>query len=265
MRASSKLADSWAKLDWAKGHFDKLTENFLTWQRNNQGRPPFTVKVPYEQHKKAFVVRVDTIAPIEQEWSLRVGDALVNYRASLDYLAQVLVASGSCPRPARPRDVGFPYERRAREWEKTVGKRLPGIRRKHRTVVEKFQPYQSARSGEDPALHPLALLSELSNADKHNRITLLYARHSRYEITPHVVGFDIKRMQTPPINRAMLVRPGAELGRLVGGITATKAQVKVDISGATILAFESGANVRATLDKIGKAISFLLSEIEPQL
>lgn len=258
------LVDSWAKLDWAKRHFDELSKQFVARQESDGREPPFAITVQYEPPEKAVVVRVGKITPIPKEWSLIIGDALFNFRASLDYLAQVLVKRGTCPHAKRPHAVLFPYEKREGEWEDTVNKRLPGILKKHRTVVEKFQPYQIAKSGENIDFHPLALLGTLSNADKHHRITILYGRHRRYRIIPQIVeGFEIKSIQTPPINRMMPVKPGAELGRLIGKVTATNSHVKVEIEGATIVAFENGANVRATLDKIGKTVASLLSEIEP--
>jgi hypothetical protein len=101
----------------------------------------------------------------DDDWSLQLGDAIHNLRASLDHA--VYAASGGAG------GTKFPITRSESEFE---GRGRPVINKAPaavRQLIEKAQPFNT--SPEYPEAAPLAFLAELSNADKHRELTTVAA------------------------------------------------------------------------------------------
>ena len=89
------------------------------------------------------------------------GDAVQNIRASLDYLARALVsASGRTPSDTTGRRTQFPISYRQSPVEVH-----PGVNQEALKIIRALQPGPSGGK----TRHPLAMLHELSNADKHRQ------------------------------------------------------------------------------------------------
>jgi hypothetical protein len=100
------------------------------------------------------------------DWSLQLGDAIHNLRASLDHA--VYAATGGAG------GTKFPIARSESEFEKrgppTIAKAPAAVRE----LIEKAQPFDTAP--DDPESAPLSFLAEPSNADRHRELTTVAAK-----------------------------------------------------------------------------------------
>lgn len=266
----NRLADARAKLDWAKKHLDELARELNAWKQANGDKPPFTIKPKADPSNYSIAIVIDKVEDMPPSWGLRVGDILFNLRAALDYAAWQIVQVGLDPNPKNPGRVQFPIAfSNDLHWKSQVNDRLPGARQVHVDVVQRYQPYQARKCGEDPQDEPFGVLAELSRDDKHKRVTLLYTRHTRYRIRiRHLEGYVRRRVDTPPIGVLILAKPGTELGRIRGyPLVGNPTQVKVivEIEGSSVIGFENGIGITGGLLRIGKTVGAFLTELEPFL
>lgn len=120
-----------------------------------------------------------------------IGDALYNFHSALDHLVwQLTLDNGNVPpnpipMKSRWRKVAFPIFRDepTNFWKKTHGY-LWGLTKDARLFIRDEQPFVP-RQG-DPTKHPLWVLHELSNADKHRTLHLTshYLQWLRAESSP---------------------------------------------------------------------------------
>ena len=108
-----------------------------------------------------FALLVTTEPPLDL--ALRVGEVVHQIRSALDHLANRLVrAAGHQP----TRRTSFPII--IRPPRKAVAIH-PGLDPKALSVIDQVQPYHR---GHEPDHHPLAVLNELWNIDKHRNLSL---------------------------------------------------------------------------------------------
>jgi hypothetical protein len=157
------LEGVWGKFGRADEHlhaFDEEANAFL------QGGA-YQARGQLNDEATEYVVRTRINKQAPLQWALIVGDAIQNLRAALDHLlCQLVWFNGREPTrgnefPMFVREPITANDRRA--WERD----LKGVHPEHRTRIEWMQPYHA----DEPENRPLALLAELSNADKH-RIVL---------------------------------------------------------------------------------------------
>jgi len=256
---SDKLASAWAKLDRAKFHVDALQQEIAGWTKDKIGRQPFGVVIESDDnYERSFVIRVGEVVPLPTLWSLMIGDALCNFRASLDHLAWQLVQVGQSPNPDNPHEVGFPIRLDDKGIRSILGQKLPGVGHRHLAIVRRYQPYNQS----PPSSHPLAILNDLSGKDKHRTIRLVEGRPQTYNFDMKIEGFAQERYeQTPP---PLMIRKGTELMRFYGRKTG-QATPKVEMTGdfSVGIAFEDNTWVISTLNTIGAMARVILSEFEP--
>ena len=93
------------------------------------------------------------------EWGTVIGDCLHNMRSALDHLVYAL--AGSAARNAR---TEFPIFVDRDQFRSKQGRLLRGVADDAVTVIKWVQPY---RWGARASIHPLWILHELNNIDKH--------------------------------------------------------------------------------------------------
>lgn len=169
------LDGCYAKLRRAKTHLDALqgaSDDF------REGKPVALVReVQPDPHELIYRVRVRETPPVEM--ATIIGDALYNLHSSLDHLAWYLAFLESRPDPP-PSGSTFPiFKNRGRFWrvDNRTGnytawsgaRRLEAMPEGVRRLIEEVQPYRCENRAEH---HPLWLLHELSNRDKHSMLNL---------------------------------------------------------------------------------------------
>lgn len=261
----------WHKLDRAKHHFDELNNRVGAWT-NLDTKPPIRYGKKFDAKLNRFTFHVESVEELPVEWSLIAGDALTNFRAALDYLAQDLVGRGSeghLKGTSRPK---FPVCMHVNEFGNDVEEKLPGITEEHRTIIKGYQPYEW---GDDRNSHPFHLLTKFVNRDKHRELQLAKIQHLRQgtKFSANVTrwhDFAIRsvkpgRVFGNPPKMATSFNPGAEVARVYGKKTGPNPDVDMNFQATVTPTFESGEWLADTLKAIGVAITKLFGEIEPTL
>jgi hypothetical protein len=95
-----------------------------------------------------------------------LGDFLHNLRASLDYLIWQLVIANHKIAPAKQQ---FPIGEDEPWFDSKVDSWLAGVHKGAIGIIRGLQPFDPSFERE-PKLHPLWLLNELENSDKHRLV-----------------------------------------------------------------------------------------------
>jgi hypothetical protein len=161
------------KLGRAEEHLDTLDARIGEYFAD---KPYVSVREYDPQHNTRLAgIRITKRPPTDL--ALVIGDYLHNLRSALDHLAwELVIASGGKPSPR----TEFPIYKDARVYQrKTSGIAIrPCIAPHVGTFIEGLQPYHQ---GDDALLHPLWILHELSNIDKHRTLHLASMWISRGE------------------------------------------------------------------------------------
>jgi hypothetical protein len=109
------------------------------------------------------LVTVDRVPEFpEVEWGVIIGDAIHCLRSALDHLI-----AGLCTEPPSRR-TAFPICRTKREWIVDAPGEIWSVPPKYLALIDAAQPYHG---GDKAHAHPLAVLNQLWNLDKHRSIT----------------------------------------------------------------------------------------------
>ncbi len=100
--------------------------------------------------------------------SLGIGECLHNFRCALDYSIYELAWRDS---QAEKHGTQFPICDSKSEFDRRSDRWLDGVKAEHRTLIAGFQPYSALNVGKNPKFASLAILRDLSNADKHRLLT----------------------------------------------------------------------------------------------
>jgi hypothetical protein len=113
-------------------------------------------------HCQRFVAKID--GPPFPDISALLGDCLHNFRGVLDHLIWFASVLHKGDPPPGPKRISFPA------WEVSAtykAKGLHAVSPAIKALVETLQPYHA---GNDARSHPLWVLSELNNIDKHREL-----------------------------------------------------------------------------------------------
>jgi len=160
------LDDSRAKIARARTHLQDLVRDSSIWMATVG---PGSMRVEKVRDSKPgtfhFVAKdVPTTDPFR--WGLYFGDMLHNLRGALDHLAYALADKDS-PTRCEERDTQFIIVPDAAAFARASW-HLKHLSQRHRDLIEGEQPY--VQQPADVAIHPLSVLEQLSNVDKHRII-----------------------------------------------------------------------------------------------
>lgn len=206
----SVLADARHKFERALFHSNEFTNEVKTWieQRNNTSPDGQFIK-RYEREQSRFVYSIgDVFIASPPKWSLMVGDAVHNFRSTLDYIAWTLVDIGGESKPLKqPTKIQFPIAEsleKMKGWPKQIATRLPGVDQRFIEVINLCQPYDR-KTGHFEDRHPLAILNFLNNRDKHRELQVIaeYPMSMTFqpteELNCHVVSIEVNPNLTEPV------------------------------------------------------------------
>jgi len=186
-----------------------------------------------------------------------VGDCLHNLRSSLDYLIWQTVRSNPPHTPGRKNM--FPICRSQTAFDDQVRRgRLDGVPQEAAAAIQSLQPFSSPG-------HPLTLLDDLYNADKHRDLSLTVSVASDVDVV-HVRNGQVF-MRT--VISGEELRNGAVFGDMMVSLEAVPSDFKIEVVGraAAFLAFkgrsshlEESLPVVQTLEEI---LSFLENSVVP--
>ena len=155
------------KLQHAQRHLDRLddlVQEFLD-------ATPFAWTRELRDGGRENVFRLQTDVEPPAMISLVAGDCLYNTRAALDHMVYALAHhQTSALTPDQEQSLQFPIRDKSARFASVARKSLCGIDQAGRSMIKSLQPFDG---GQGTLLRPLR---ELSNVDKHRRLTLLAIR-----------------------------------------------------------------------------------------
>lgn len=170
-----------AKLRRANEHFEVVERELTQFMRSN----PYRLVAKYDPTERQIVAKARAVIhPATDRWACLIGDCVHNVRSALDHLAcQLLLLAGGIPKMGRG-GTAFPIldtftgpkgGPRAVAITGTSGAVSGAVL----AFVEGCQPRE--RRGDEHG-HPLWLLSELDNMDKHRELTTTATRMEGFSI-----------------------------------------------------------------------------------
>jgi hypothetical protein len=227
------------KLVRAEQHLDAIAKAFKpyrygTFQVRAKNDPQFGGRV--------FTIHLPhpglTTSPV-------IGDCVHNIRSALDYIvSQFVLAAGGTPT-----HQGFPICDTLKSFKEHVRtKRLDGVPDKARAIIEGLQPYNGQR---DCHLHPLWILSELANVDKHRFLTVTTVLATSVNLYAPTFG--------------MLVLKGTELADGAEFCRDDKTdRVDVDAKGEMFVAFQDApVSKRDVVVALQEILNFIRQTVVP--
>lgn len=159
-----------AKVNRAKAEFDVLrTEMGGFSERDPQ---PHFSRGYFDMDTWEWIERFQVREPPPLRWGVMLGDCVHNLRSALDHLVcqLTLLDGGTMDDCAQTQ---FPIASKSEpQFEQMANFRIPKLSKWHRAMIKRAQPY---RAGDSAWKHPLAILADLSNADKHRLINPTYS------------------------------------------------------------------------------------------
>lgn len=259
---SHPLGASWLKNRRGLFHLKRLDEEVKSFFKTE----PYATTAVYNPDTGVYRLILDRVTPAPSEWSLFVGDCLQNLRSSLDYLVwQLTVANGNAPPPfplpkkSQWKRLQFPIYLDQKEFsDHAVPQHLWGVSDKARRFIERVQPFGNPD-------HPLWLLGELSNIDKHRTLALTSAYLHNVTIVPpngvRIIASELARPgflhgKTEVARVTLFPRPPAD------EVNMKKSSVTIMIVFAGGMAAE-GKPAVTVLGKIGQEAEKILKGARP--
>ena len=175
-KAPPDISGVYLKLDRAKKHMETVrrqTKSFL-----ERDPAPFgfrTKKTPGPGKAVQYVLRAVVREEPPRELGLPLGDAVQNIRHALEYFVYEL----SAPSRRNRGMTGFPIFDDKCRYEVLGGPLIKGITGNERTLIERFQPYNTGHP--PPRNDPLAILNKLANQDKHRLLLPVVAAMGEFD------------------------------------------------------------------------------------
>lgn len=211
------LFSHWIKLKWAHTRILELQESIKAWL---ESREAYLVEMELDpEHREQLRVYVEMLqdAPT-RDWGVLIGEICHDLRSALDHLVWSLTelqyqapsprrsliqrkASGQRRRPSPWGSLSFPiWKVPGPAFRFVKSSRVPNGLRKHSLIrwadkkpprvkwglsdplVSKIESHQPFRLGRNAIKHPLAILQDLSNIDKHRHMHLLVPTVELFEL-----------------------------------------------------------------------------------
>lgn len=244
---------------------------------NERNVRPFWLDADYEPQNGYYSVRFSRVQSPPSELSLILGDAAHNLRSALDHLAWGIVPIGFRDDPSnsrRVRDIGFPIcfhePPQPKGWRGLVGTKLHGVSRTQAAIIKRHQPFNVPL--DERAWHPLALVQEIDNTDKHQVVAVALLRlHGKLEVNEAFVttemGFELRRIEYLDGGGGMIAEDGAEVARIHGIPIAGRPKPNVGVIShtATLIVLKNGLPVADALKLMPEAVERVITDIEATL
>jgi hypothetical protein len=166
----------WLKLRRARNHFQTVAAQVEPIEQPDPCRLDTTFKQIDESVREYSVHTLPPATWLADDAPIVIGEFLHNARGVLDH-AVYQITRGS--------DSGFPACRSEDAFLMEGMGLLPGITEPYLTIVRQAQPYYGANGSEAvAALNPIAILTSLSNQDKHRLVIPI----GLYDARRHWIG-----------------------------------------------------------------------------
>jgi hypothetical protein len=184
-----------AKLSRADQHIEVLRQEVEGFLQNG----PYTPRHELDAQAGQYVWRVDVSRSPDPGWAINVSEAIHHLHTILDHIAW-LVASAHSGTP--PDGTGFPVygSRRSfrNHWTRNSGYfQVRGMPSHAQAIIEDVQPYHRGNGYQG---HPLWVLRDLANTDKHQALVTVGSAAGRGNVTVTQEGGHVPVKQVKFIN-----------------------------------------------------------------
>jgi len=160
---------------------------------------PFQIAVETKGNHQGIVCHIDRKP--NDDWADEMAEVAYQTRSALDILIPQLVIDSKNPRSRGQFPIFLDRDEYVKPGRNGKSKRdtmLKGVAKRHRSVIEDAQPYQRGRGA---YRDPLAVLSTISNRDKHNDVYVCVAASETFAIK-------LTRPPLAPPDREVTIRFG---------------------------------------------------------
>jgi len=256
-------------LESARGKLGRAREHIAGFQAidaylRDAEAEPFDFRLEDDVQPNRIVVVVAELVRPNPLRSYILGDALHNFRSALDHVAWQVTQHGTALplKASQESKVQFPICSARKEFDRLVPQWLPGIQPVHETVIRSHQPYQRGNLAEG---HPLAILSWLSNTDKHRYINPMLVASAQYQLRavarPNSGCKVLGVTEGPDLRKPLQV--GAKLAYIdVSDRAACHGHMEVQAEGTLHIALREGLWLNDAISWIDREVADVLSEID---
>jgi hypothetical protein len=181
-RKPPDFSTCWLKLRRARVHFDAIAAQVKPIEEPDPGRLDIAFEQVEEGVREYSVHTLPPVTWLTDDAPLIIGEFLHNARGVLDHAIYQVTRGRDSAWPCCRNEPGF----------STEGMRmLPGITEPYLTIVKQAQPYYGGDgSAAALAFNPIAILTRLSNRDKHRLIIPvgLYNAYHHWIALPDIPG-----------------------------------------------------------------------------
>lgn len=253
-------------LNGVRAKLDRGDEHVRTYERTQartlrRKKPPGVgLRLYFDHQDGTCVVTTARVDELPLKLGLLIADAVHNYRSALDQLVFELAfmdSRGGTKLSANQtlERTMFPdsEDRTNFDGHHVQTRLLAGLTKKHRADLKRFQPYRGRKL---PPPHPIRLLVDLSNDDKHRLtqpvltcptdvdLNILFEDLRDCEPAPGAVTWNPEILGRP-------LKPQTEILRFPVRITGPNPDVKVKGGMTTFVGLRNGASAKDQLGRIG--------------
>ena len=229
----------------AQYHFNCLKAAYARLQKASLNKTPTHYKLnPGEE------ISLEPSRQPSARWGLIIGDCIQNLRSALDHAVFQVVPSAD--RRIYAEKINFPicstttiYD----DWKGKNAKWVATVDGKAIRFIDQLQPCDGGNTY--PRTHPLWVLHQLSNLDKHRRIHVAFAG---FDSVSSEEGFVITHVEPQT--------------RVLSLVASTPAEVKVHLNLTVQIVFQEGEDVAdlpvfSTIGLIGKVVAGTINGLRP--
>jgi hypothetical protein len=196
-----------AKFNRAKQQWDVLRNEIGNF--SDQDPPPHFSRGYFDKSTWEWIERFHIREPPPLRWGVMLGDCVHNLRSALDHLIyQLTLLDGGTAEDCA--QTQFPIASKSEaQFEQMADHRIPRLSKMHRGMVKRAQPYHA---GDKAWKHPLAILADLSNADKHRVLNPMFSvlKSDTSQVLDELVG-SYQGEEPSPIKSWWMLKQGSHL------------------------------------------------------
>ena len=254
------LDGCYAKLRQAEGHAQALHEEIEAFQKLRGLR----IGHKADPQSSDYIFYVEAIKePPLLKWGCRMGDVLHDLHSALDHLAWqlVLFRLGHEPPEKEAKAVACPIALTRSDFDSlTVVKMLDPA---HVSTLRGLQPYQRGDRKRAEG-HPLAVIKQLSNIDKHRLVHVGDVRLKDFSLPqPTAKDYEITRIVAAPGDVPLV--DGQELARIEGTVTGPEPEIEGHAKLTGYVALRDRSSVQHRLDQFGRAARHFIDQFQSSL
>lgn len=230
-------------------------EQIEEWKADPPSRPK--VQGELADDNEQWLVRIKELPEFPPDWGPTIGDAIHNYRSALDVLIFELAFIDQGGREVS--GTGFPLVLPDHWNDPGIQAQIKHLTDTHRAMVHECQP--TAEDGP----HPLVLLTQLANDDKHRTIQPVFVVPQRLDWKVPAKGHNCEVIGFLPHEMVTgVLYPEAIVLRFLVRVTGLDPYVAMEGGFLYDIGYRNSTIVTSVLQAIDNEVSRLIEIFEPE-